>query len=201
MTDIKTGRPPKYSEAQVLMGVELVEQRGGTPTGDTVKKVMCAELGVSGGINAQSLDAEVQRLLEERDRQRRERLVAALPASTRSAATKIGAHLGAMVLEHLAAEHDGLRAMTGKKIVELTEDLGVQRAQIRRLLTQVEEKDGALAELEAQKHALEERLATAETEVAALNDRISGMEKQDDLRAQVLDIMKETFLQKQSSAA
>lgn len=33
MTGTKTGRPPKYSKAQVLMGVELVEQRGETPTG------------------------------------------------------------------------------------------------------------------------------------------------------------------------
>jgi chromosome segregation ATPase len=201
MTDTKTGRPPKYSEAQVLMGVGLVEQRGATPTGDAVKKVMCAELGVSVGINAQSLDAEVQRLLEERNRQRGERLVAALPASTRSAATEIGARLGAMVLEHLAAEHDGLRALTGKRIVELTEDLGAQRAQIRGLLTQVGEKDGALAELEAQKHGLEERLATATTEVAALKELISGMEKQDDLRAQILVMMKETLLQHQRSAA
>ncbi len=93
MSETKIGRPPKYTEAQVLKGIDLVEQAGDPPTGDTVKKIMCAQLGVPGGINAQSLDKEVQRLLEERDRDRRDRLVAALPPATKAAAKEIAIHL------------------------------------------------------------------------------------------------------------
>lgn len=70
MTEKRTGRPPKYTEAQVLKGIELVEQTGDSPTGDTVKKAMCSQLGVASGINAQPLDKEVERVLEEREHQR-----------------------------------------------------------------------------------------------------------------------------------
>lgn len=41
MTEKKTGRPPKYTEAQVLEGINIVERNGDTPTGETVKKAMC----------------------------------------------------------------------------------------------------------------------------------------------------------------
>ena len=70
MTEKRTGRPPKYTEAQVLKGIELVEQTGDSPTGDTVKKAMFSQLGVASGSNAQPLDKEVERVLEEREHQR-----------------------------------------------------------------------------------------------------------------------------------
>ena len=59
-------------------------------TGDTVKKAMCAQLGVAGGINAQSLGKEILRLLEERERERRARLIAGLPPASLEAAKSIG---------------------------------------------------------------------------------------------------------------
>lgn len=89
MTENKTGRPAKYTEAQVIKGIEIVERTGESPKGDTVKKAMCDKLGVAGGINAQSLDKEVHRLLEERERQRRNRLIAELPSATLGAAKEI----------------------------------------------------------------------------------------------------------------
>jgi hypothetical protein len=36
MTEKRTGRPPKYTEAEVLKGIAFVERAGGVPTGDTV---------------------------------------------------------------------------------------------------------------------------------------------------------------------
>ena len=67
-------------------GIKIVEEAGEVPTGDSVKKAMCDRLKVAGGINEQSLDKEVRRVLEERDRQRREELIAALPPPTLDAA-------------------------------------------------------------------------------------------------------------------
>jgi hypothetical protein len=200
MSEVKMGRPAKYTEAQVLEGIQRVKEIGNIPSGETVKKIMVAELNVPGGINAQSLDGEVHRLLAEEERQRREKLVAALPASSRSAAMAIGAQLGSLVLEHMAGEYDGLRVQAGKRIVDLTSDLSTQRAQIRTQLTQLGSKDGTIATLEQEKHELEQRLAGSVSEVSALKERIFHLEKQNDFGAEMVRLVTETLTQRGEGA-
>ncbi|RKF13524.1 hypothetical protein D6850_14650 [Roseovarius spongiae] len=196
MTEKRTGRPPKYTEAQVLKGIELVEQAGGAPTGDTVKKTMCAQLGVPGGINAQSLDKEVERLLEERQHQRRERQVAALPEVSRAAVKEIGAMVETAVLHHLGQELEGLRTIAGKRVAAQNIDLSNQRVQIRDLLSKIDHLAEEIADLGHAKVEGEEQLTKAQAENAALKARIADLEKEQDFRSQMLAVMKETLEQR-----
>lgn len=195
MTEKRTGRPPKYTEAQVLEGIDIVEHTGGVPTGDTVKKAMCSQLGVAGGINAQSLDKEVERLLEERDRQRRDRLIAALPSATQSAARVIGTLVEAAVLDHMGEQHERLRGLAGKKVTELNVDVSNQREQIRELLSRLETKDEEIAGLEGERDDLKGRLDLAVAEIVSLKEHIAGLEREDDFRTKMLALMKETLRQ------
>jgi len=193
MTEKRTGRPPKYTEAQVLEGIDIVEHTGGVPTGDTVKKAMCSQLGVAGGINAQSLDKEVERLLEERDRQRRDRLIAALPSATQGAAREIGTLVEAAVLDHMGEQHDRLRGLAGKKVAELNVDVSNQREQIRGLLSKIDTKDTEIAGLEEERHGLKGRLELATAEIDSLKERIANLEQEEDFRTRMLALMKETL--------
>lgn len=196
MAEKKTGRPPKYTEDQVIEGIEIVDKNGGKPTGDSVKKVMCARLGVPEGINAQCLDKEVQRLVEDRDRQRRERLIAALPAESRVAVKQIGAMVETAVLLHIGQELEGLRTMAGQKVAAQEVDLGNQRAQIRDLLSKIDRMAAEIADLDNAKLEGEERLAKANAENALLKARVAELEKEQDFRSQMLALMKETLAEK-----
>ena len=193
MTEKKTGRPTKYTEAQVIRGIEIVEHTGERPTGDTVKKAMCDHLSVAGGINAQSLDKEVHRLLEEREQQRRSRLIAALPPATQSAAKEIGSLVEAAVLDHMGEQHDKLRAVNGRKVAEQDVDLGTQREHIRELLSRIETKDAEIAELEGEKQDLQGRLSLADAEIHALKERVAGFEREEDFQTRMLAMIKETM--------
>ena len=193
MAEKKTGRPPKYTEDQVIEGIEIVEKSGKLPTGDSVKKAMCARLGVPEGINAQCLDKEVQRLVEDRDRQHREWLIAALPNESRAAVKEIGAMVETAVLIHLGQELEGLRTMAGQKVAAQDVDLGNQRAQIRDLLSKIDHMAAEIAELDRAKLEDEERLAKAQAESAALRARVADLEKEQDFRSQMLALVKETL--------
>lgn len=193
MTEKKTGRPPKYTEAQVIEGIEIAERNGDIPSGDSVKKAMCEELGVAGGINAQSLDKEVHRLLEERVRQRRSRLIAALPSATLEAAKEVGALVEAAMLNHMGEEHNKLRAINGKKLTEINVDLANQREQIRGLLSRIDTKDAEIADLEGERDDLKRRLELAIAEIVALKERLAGIEQEEDFRLRMVAIVKETL--------
>ncbi|TCS61045.1 hypothetical protein EDD52_1122 [Primorskyibacter sedentarius] len=193
MTEKRNGRPPKYTEAQVLEGIEIVERSGDTPTGDTVKKAMCTQLDVTSGINAQSLDREVQRLLEEREQQRRDKLIAALPAETRDTVQQIGTLVEAAVLGHLGEQYGSLTTISGRKLAELKVDLGNQREQIRELLTKVDRKDAEIASVEEENNALKQRLAAKIIEASTHKARISELERDEDFRAKMIAILQETL--------
>ncbi|WP_370286230.1 hypothetical protein [Pseudooceanicola nanhaiensis] len=174
-------------------GIELVERDGDVPTGDTVKKVMCAQMGVAGGINAQSLDKEVERLLDERDRTRRERRIAALPNASAEAAKKIGGVVEAAVLDHLSIEHENLRNVASRKLANLNADLTTQREQIRALLARIDAKDEEIAELEEKNLSLNGRLELAASEIINLKETISAIGREDDIRTQMLALMKDAL--------
>jgi len=193
MSDNRTGRPPKYTEAQVLKGIEIVERNGDTPTGDSVKKAMCAQLGVAGGINAQSLEKEILRLLDERGRERRDRLISALPPGTLEAAKQIGLEVEAAVLGHMGEQHHELRTFAGRKMATLNVDLVNQREQIRELLARLDQKDAEIAELEGEKHDLAGRLDLAKAEILLLKESIANLVREDDFQTRMLAVMKETL--------
>jgi septal ring factor EnvC (AmiA/AmiB activator) len=200
MTEKKTGRSPKYTEAQVIEGIEIAERNGDIPSGDSVKKAMCEELGVASGINAQSLDREVHRLLEERVRQRRNRLIGALPSATLEAAKEVGALVEAAMLNHMGEEHNQLRAINGKKLTEINVDLANQREQIRGLLCRIDTKDAEIADLEGERDDMKGRMELAAAEIVALKERLAGIEQEEDFRLRMVAIVKETLGQHGTAA-
>lgn len=195
MTQNKTGRPTKYTEAQVTKGIEIVERSGGIPNGDSVKKAMCRELGVAGGINAQSLDREVQRLIAEREHQRRHSLVSALPKASKIAASRIVETVEKALLDHMGEEYDLLRSAAGKKMLLLNTDLSTQRAQIHALTEKISEKDAEIAGLEDANLDLQQQLLTANDQIELLKQDIIRGDKEEEFRAKLLVVMKETLKQ------
>lgn len=193
MTEKKTGRPAKYTEAQVIQGIEIVEKSNELPTGDTVKKAMCSQLGVAGGINAQSLGKEVERLLEDRDRQHRNQLVAALPSTTRGAAKEIASLVEAAVLDHMGEQHNKLQELAGCKLAEMNVDLSNQREQIRTNLSRIDMKDAEIAGLERERDDFKARLDLAVAEVDSLKEHISDLQREEDFKTRMLAMMKETL--------
>lgn len=193
MTDKKTGRPPKYTEEQVIRGIEIVERAGEAPSGDTVKKAMCSQLDVALGINTQSLDKEVHRLIAERERFRREQLIAKLPSESLSAAKEIGSFVVAAVLEHLGEQHEELQIFAQKKLVALNSDFRNQREQIRDLLIKVDTKDEEISALEETRHELEGRLHLADAEIHSLKERIASFEREEDFQTKMLAVMEKTL--------
>ena len=193
MSQNKTGRPTKYTE--VIKGIEIVDLSGEIPNGDNVKKAMCSQLGVAGGINAQSLEKEVQRLIAEREHQRRHSLVSALPKTSKIAARRIGETVEKALLDHMGEEYDLLRSAAGKKIVQLNTDLSTQRAQIHTLTEKISEKDAEIAGLEDANLELEQQLLTANAQVELLKQDIIRGDKEEEFRAKLLVVMKETLKQ------
>lgn len=199
MTEKKTGRPPKYTEAQVLDGIGIVEKNGDTPTGEAVKKAMCLHLDVPAGINAQSLDKEVQRLLEEREHRHSTRLISALPQTTKNAVREISATVESAVLAHLGREHDGLRQLNEQKVAARDLDLANQREQIRDLLNKLDLQAEEISQIERDKRDIGERLIQSHKENDGLKARISELEKQQDFRSEMLALIKDTLGEQASS--
>ncbi|MEH6505982.1 MAG: hypothetical protein V7786_06845 [Sulfitobacter litoralis] len=195
MSQNKTGRPTKYTEAQVIKGIEIVDLSGEIPNGDNVKKAMCSQLGVAGGINAQSLEKEVQRLIAEREHQRRHSLVSALPKTSKIAARRIGETVEKALLDHMGEEYDLLRSAAGKKIVQLNTDLSTQRAQIHTLTEKISEKDAEIAGLEDANLDLQQQFLTANAQVESLKQDIIRGDNEEEFRAKLLVVMKETLKQ------
>ena len=156
---------------------------------------MCSQLGVAGGINAQSLEKEVQRLIAEREHQRRHSLVSALPKTSKIAARRIGETVEKALLDHMGEEYDLLRSAAGKKIVQLNTDLSTQRAQIHTLTEKISEKDAEIAGLEDANLELEQQLLTANAQVELLKQDIIRGDKEEEFRAKLLVVMKETLKQ------
>ncbi|GGH40205.1 hypothetical protein SAMN05444007_11435 [Cribrihabitans marinus] len=200
MTEKKTGRPPKYTEAQVLEGIGIVEEHGDTPTGEAVKKAMCVHLDVPPGINAQSLDKEVQRLLVERERQQSARLIEALPETSRNAVREISQAVESAILLHLGREHDELRRINEQKVTQKDMDLANQRAQIRDLLMKLDDQAEEMAGLEDEKRILNDQLNAAKEQNAALKTHITELEKKENFKEEMLAFMKDALAPKTEKA-
>ncbi len=201
MTETKTGRPSSYTNEQVLRGIELVEEAGEQPTGDTVKKMLCAHLDVSKGINAQSLNTVVIDLLQDRKRKHLEHLVILLPDTTKKAAAKIAGRFATELTNHMAEEYDHLRAAVGRKLVEKEEDICNQRTQIRSLQSRIEEKDANIADLELANIELRQQLETAKAEISELAGKVADLRKAEDLEMLVLTAVSRALETKVQPAA
>ena len=179
----------------MLEGIEIVEKKGGTPAGENVKQAMCIYLDVPRGINAQSLEKEVQRLLEERQRQRSARLIAALPDTSRNAVREISRTLESAILLHLGREHDELRRISELKVTQKDTDLANQREKIRDLLMKRDQQAEEVAGLEAAARAMQDQLHEAQERNSALLTRIAELEKRQDFREEMFAFMKDTLAQ------
>ncbi|MAM60458.1 hypothetical protein [Maritimibacter sp. UBA3975] len=193
MTDKKMGRPKKYTEAQVVEAIGIVEGAGKEPTGDNVKEAMCKELGVSQGVNLQSLSSEVERLLADREREIRERRISALPPASISAANRISEVVNNAVLEHLGAQHEQLRAMNGKKLADARTDINTQREQMRALQSCIDEKDACIADLEIEIERLQIQLDATEKEASSLKGKVAQMNQESDLQAKVFNMLQDAL--------
>ena len=193
MTEKKTGRPPKYTEAQVLEGIKIVEKNGDAVTGEAVKKAMCVHLDVPPGINALSLEKEVHRLLEERERQQSARLIGALPETSRNAVREISQAVESAILLHLGREHDELCRVNEQKVTQKDMDLASQRAQIRDLLMKLDDLADEVASLEDEKRILNDQLNAAKEQNAALKTRTTELEKKENFKEEMLTFMKDAL--------
>jgi chromosome segregation ATPase len=86
-----------------------------------------------------------------------------------------------------------LCAAASEKNDQLEETLSLMRRHARDDRVAIEEKDAQIADLEERKHALEERLDASLQEITSLKNRISVLEAEQDMRAQMLALMKEAF--------
>lgn len=197
MTEIKrNGRPPHYNDAQVIEGIDLVEKDGDHATGEKVKVALVEKLGLPRGINAQSLDKEVARLLEERDRARMEVLVAALPSTSKNAVGGFADRVATSIIELLATDYEKLRSAAGKKLTEMNADLKSHRVQIRQLEDRLERKDASLADSEAHTQQLEQQLQAALAQIAELNNRVATQQNEEDFRGKMLAVMREAMAER-----
>lgn len=189
----KQGRPPKYSDQQVLMAIDMVEAEGSVPNGDSVKAKLCGNLGISHGINAQSLEDEVRRQLELRQEKRDEALIAMLPASAKTAALKLGKQFEVGLVKFLATEFDGLRSNAAEKLREKDADLRIHRDRDRENAKRLGEKEERIAALERDVHDLSSQVADRENEIVDLKDQIQGFKREEEFEAKMLKIMKQRF--------
>lgn len=193
MTKKKTGHPPLYTEAQIHIGIDVVERDGDTPDGENVKAAMVEHCNVSRGINVMCLDAEVTRLLKERAQKQTEQLVHALPESVKLALGKVGEQLTQSIIAQVAKNNDDLRRGADQKVLERDQDIATQRDQILDLRARLAARDVCIADLEAQNCAHQRQVAEALAEIARLNSRIDELQRQGDFRTQMLEVMRETL--------
>lgn len=201
MTKKKTGRPSLYTEAQIHIGIDLVERDGDTPDGENVKAAMVEHCNVSRGINVMCLDAEVTRLLKERAQKQTEQLVHALPESVKLALGKVGEQLTQSIIAQVAKNNDDLRRGADQKVLERDQDIATQRDQILDLRARLAARDVSIAELEAQSCAYQQRIVEALAEIAQLKSKIEEFQRQGDFRTQMLEVMRETLGDQVQAAA
>lgn len=156
---------------------------------------MCVHLDVPPGINALSLEKEVQRLLEERERQQSARLIGALPETSRNAVREISQAVESAILLHLGREHDELRRVNEQKVTQRDMDLASQRAQIRELLMKLDQQAEEVAALEEAARAMQDQLHQSQERNSALLTRITELEKRQDFREEMFAFMKDTLAQ------
>lgn len=163
----KGGRPPKYTEEQVRLSIELAEARGLEPSADAVKSIMCSNFEVSSGINAQSLAGEIRRILVAREAEEARVLMEKLPTAAKYAAATIGTQVQQSLVEFMAREFDGLRKEARQRELEREEDLRIAHARMADLESDLAESNGLR---EAAEDEAESLRAQAEANAAVIGE-------------------------------
>ncbi|WP_340110338.1 hypothetical protein [Pikeienuella sp. HZG-20] len=187
----KGGRPRKYTEAQVLKGIASVEARGDIADGATVKQAMRDELGVSPGIDAGILDAEVRRICQERDEAKAKRLAEMLPSAAKAAAAGIGDEVARAMTAALAIQFDELSRESRAREAELDADLRMFRQRIQELEADLASKETSAAEMEEDIAEMSKQEVAKDALIADLNAQIDQQSRDDDLEARLITFMKQ----------
>jgi len=183
------GRPRKYTQTQIEEAIDRIEALGGVPSGATVKQVMRDELGVSPGIDANILDAEVRRICANREEDRARRLAANLPRSAKSAAVGVGSEVTRAVTAFLATQFDELTNESRRREAELKADLGVFRLRVQELVHLVEGKEAVCASLEEEIHNLREQAKQQDEKLMVAMQEIAEHRREAALETQVVALM------------
>lgn len=193
MTSKKRGRPSAYSPDQVRKAVDFLEDEGEEISAASVADVLHRLYEIPTTIKAQSLQAEIDRQLEIRERERTAALTAALPAETRTAIQEIGQDMARSLTAHVARQYGGLRAAAAARIVEMDEDIRSHRDRIRELERQIETRDSRIADLELDCEAKEARHIACEAEIADLVAQNARLRMTIDLQADLRHLVHEAL--------
>lgn len=206
MAKARIGRPPHYTDSQVLAAVASIETIGGMPTGEAVKKVLIEEHDVSDGINAQSLADRVSALVEARDRDRRTERLMALPPEARQGAKALAVEMERRALDCMADAYDGMRTTAAEVAVARDADLRIVRQHVAGLeaaaVEHASERTTSEAETARLTDALEATTAllnTAQGTVAALEAEIAVLRRDQLGRDGMLALLREALEEKTAS--
>lgn len=162
------GRPPAYSETQLIDAIDALEAGGAVPTAGLVKEFFINQFGLSTGINEQSLGAAVDEMLARRERQQRAALIASLSPQARQVGAEFARGASETFLVAMAREMATLRKASDAQLAEVDEDSKRQRGVIRALHEENHAKDTENAELRGRIRELEDDLAGARADISRL---------------------------------
>lgn len=189
----KGGRPSNYTETQLDKAITIVLARGEVPGGDTVKTVLCEQLGVSSGINAQSLDAQVQRLVAHREKERTDGQIARLPAEAKHAAINTGKLTERAILVALAAQNEALQTIANETVAAKEMDNAALRRKLCDLKQEQSAKEARIAELERDNEALSNEKSAACKRNAILEAQIAQQRNADETMAKIVAMINEAI--------
>lgn len=190
MTARTNGRPRHYTPDQVREAIGIVEASNAAVTAASVKRALVTDLDVSGGINAQVLEREVERLLADRKATRTTKLIEALPRSSLDVADRIATAIRTEVLGHLAAELEQLRSGAERRVADREDDLAAQRDRNAALAREVAGKDAEIAALEDRIGTLTEGLAAARAETAVHAEKVERRRQREDITGQLATMVR-----------
>lgn len=199
MTDKPTtkreGRPPSYTQHQITQAIIILEAKGLTPTAPLIKAVLVEDLGVSPGLNVQSLERELVRVLAEREEERERVAIAALPESVRAvaraqaqsvergllvAATRVHQDLCRDAGREVEAAHRERRQIAARcedLVAAAAEDkatIATLRDDVLRLMAERDELATRLVELEKERELERTRQSGQADILAAVRDLLAG---------------------------
>lgn len=213
MTEKKNagGRPKSYHIEQVR-AVVISLMASGTPRDEinaaAVKRLLCADHGVSGGINAKCLEDPVAHVLDSIAEEEERRLIAALPDSAGVMLDNAVAAMKSTMMLALAKENSRLQSKAGEecerlrcdkdnanwRLQALERDYEAQGNKIESLSNERDEAYAAVEELKAEVAILRTELAQKERERLSMGQLLAELQapgNRDQIRNLLTEILSE----------
>lgn len=165
MAGKSNGRPRSYTPQDVERAIDVAEERWGKATPNEVKRVLVDDFGMKATVRPETLEAEVTRILADRERRQEEALIHQLPEPTRIAIAEAAA-----AMERLMSVTCGRQAAQAEAahVARLDEESRHRLELIRRLGEIEAERDQALATAQALEAKLAAKDAVIETKTSQL---------------------------------